>query len=147
MLVPDRATGRSGVPGEPRADVHPIAGPEIVPGEPILADDEELLVTLPGIGAVLYLTTERLIIVRDGSERRPRNGIQSFGIDAISHVRIEPGTGSSGRIAISTNGHEAVSMFFDARAADRAREAIDRFRPLLARRRRESGRAGRPPGA
>ncbi len=150
MSVPDRATRRPATPAASRRDGPPLAGPGDPSGSsaesPALAAGEELLFVLRGIGAVLYLTTERVIVARDGGERRPRTGVLALAIDEISHVRIEPGTGPSGRIAISTNGLEVVSMFFDARSADRAREAIDVFRPLVARRRRGLRRLdGRPP--
>jgi hypothetical protein len=94
-------------------------------------------VSLRGIGAVLFVTTERLIVARDGHERRPRSGVQSFPLELVSHIRLEPGVPPSGRIAIWVGGQEAVSMFFDARSHDRATEVVDLARPLIARRRRE----------
>ena len=86
---------------------------------------------------MLFVTTQRVIVARDGQERRPRSGVQSFPFDRISHIRLEPGAPPSGRIAIWVGGQEAVSMFFDARSRDRAQEAVDLARPLIARRRRE----------
>jgi hypothetical protein len=83
------------------------------------------------------VTTERLIVARDGQERRPRSGVQSFPLELVSHIRLEPGVPPSGRIAIWVGGQEAVSMFFDARSRDRAQEIVDLARPLIARRRRE----------
>jgi hypothetical protein len=116
---------------------------------PALGADEELLVVLRGIGAMMFLTTERVIVARDGLERRPRTGIQSFRLDEIRQIRLELGSAPSGRIAISTAaGQESVSMFFDARSLDRAHGLIDIARPLIARRRRSGLGAGpvrRPP--
>ncbi len=132
---------------EPRAGRVP---PEraIAGDGPALDGGEELLLVLRGIGAVMFLTSERLILARDGFERRPRTGIQSFPLATIRHLRLELGTSPSGRIAgWTTSGHEAVSMFFDARSFDRAQEFIDRARPQIARaRRRDRGdRPVRPP--
>jgi hypothetical protein len=105
--------------------------------QPQLGRGEQLLVEVRGIGAAMFVTTERLIVARDGPERRPRSGIQSFQLDAISHIRLEPGSPPSGRIAVWVGGHEGVSMFFDARSRDRAQEAVDRAREAIAVRRRE----------
>ena len=96
----------------------------------------------------MFLTTDRMILARDGFERRPRTGIQSFPLEAIQHIRLELGAPPSGRVVIWTSsGHEAVSMFFDARSLDRAHELIDLARPLIARWRRggPGARPVRPP--
>ena len=113
-----------------------------------MATHEELLVVLRGIGASMFLTNHRLIVARDGVDRRPRSGLQAFGLEAIRHLRIELGSAPSGRIAVWTTAsdQEALSMFFDARSLDRAHELIDVARPLVARQRRERpGRPVRPP--
>ena len=92
----------------------------------------------------MFLTTQRVIVARDGIERRPRTGIQTFGLDEIRHLRLELGSAPSGRIAIWTSARqEAVSMFFEARSLDRAHALIDTARPLIARQRR-SGPGDRP---
>ena len=130
---PTPPTDRDADPSPPNADLH---GPEPTV-EPDLAPGEELLLELRGIGAAMFLTTERLIVARDGGERRPRSGTQSFSLDAISHIRVEPGERPSGRIAVWIGAQEVVSMFFDARSADRANEAVAMARPRIARRRRE----------
>lgn len=143
--MPDRAT---------RRPVEPTPGPSQDPAgddvrglppaaEPDLAPGEELLFVLRGIGAAMYLTSERLIVARDGGERRPRSGTQSFALDSISHIRVEPGERPSGRVALWVGASEVVSMFFDARSADRAGEAVAAARPLIARRRRERQAAAR----
>jgi hypothetical protein len=102
---------------------------------------------LRGIGAMMFLTTVRVIVARDGVERRPRSGIQSFPLAELPLLRLELGNAPSGRIAVSTSaGHESVSMFFDARSLDRAHELIDVARPLIARhRRRPPAESARPP--
>lgn len=125
------AAARAGRAGEPGT------GPALVP-------NEELLVVLRGIGATMFLTSERVILARDGFERRPRSGIQSFPLESIRHLRLELGSGTSGRIALWTGtDHEVVSMFFDARSLDRAESFLDVARPRIARLRRR-GHAGRP---
>jgi len=113
---------------------------------PDLSAAEELIASLRGIGATMFLTTERLIVTRDGLERRPRSGVQTFPLERITHIRLEPGAPPSGRIAIRIGGQEAVSMFFDARSRDRAQEAVDRARALIAQRRRERQAARRTTG-
>jgi hypothetical protein len=110
--------------------------------------EETLLAALRGIGAVMFLTTRRLIVARDGFERRPRTGISSYPLESIRHLRLELGSAPSGRIAIWTKaGQESVSMFFDARSLDRAHELIDLARPHIARQRRRGpgARPVRPP--
>jgi hypothetical protein len=105
--------------------------------EQLLASGEQLLVHLRGIGASMFVTTERIILARDGRHRRPRSGLQSFPLEAITHIRLEPGASPSGRIVVWVGPQEVVSMFFDARSSDRAQEAVDAARPLIARQRRE----------
>jgi hypothetical protein len=152
--VPDRAT-RLG--DHPRAasdgdDKGKPAAPSLVPTDAIpnglaradLGIEEELLVVLRGIGAVMFLTSRRVIVARDGIERRPRSGITSFPLETIRHLRLELGSGPSGRIAVWTDApQEAVSMFFDARSLDRAHELIDVARPQIARQ-RPRGPGARP---
>ena len=116
---------------------------------PDLAAKEELVFVMRGIGAVMFLTNERVIVARDGGERRPRTGIQSFPLPTIRLIRLELGSAPSGRIAVSTTGsQEAVSMFFDSRSLERAHAFIDAARPLIARRRRrlDAGSARPPSG-
>jgi len=93
---------------------------------------------LRGVGASLFLTNRRLILARDGVERRPRTGLQAYALEDVRHIRIEMGSAPSGRIAVWTSGaeHEVLSMFFDARSLDRAHELLDIARPLIARSRR-----------
>lgn len=105
---------------------------------------EELLVVLRGIGAWMFLTDRRLIVARYGAERRPRTGVQAFPLDTIRQMHIELGSAPSGRIAVTTTGPEAISMFFDARSLERAHELLDIARPLIARSRRGQRRAEPP---
>ena len=132
---PRRSIAPTNLPPGSIAPAPPGDGSEGI--APDLDHAEELLASLRGIGAMLFVTTDRLIVARDGQERRPRSGLQSFPLELVSHIRLEPGVPPSGRIAIWVGGQEAVSMFFDARSRDRAQEIVDLARPLVARRRRE----------
>ena len=149
-ILPDRANrqapSRPGDPSRLQGSVEGVDRPGVERpiGPPDLSDEETLLVVLRGIGAVMFLTTRRVIVARDGVERRPRTGIQSFDLDSIGHLRLELGSAPSGRIALwSRRGTEAVSMFFDARSRDRAQQLIDEARPLVARRQRDRQRSAR----
>jgi hypothetical protein len=137
--VPDRAsprpTGQNDTPDldPPRAEgireIPQAPPPDLETGELLLAD-------LRGIGSSLFVTTERLIISRDGRERRPRSGVQSFLLGTITHIRVERGAPASGRIAVWIGSQEVASMFFDARFSDRADETVEIARPAIARHRR-----------
>jgi hypothetical protein len=111
------------------------------PSAPPLEPEEELVAVLRGIGSVMFLTSARVIVARDGMERRPRSGIQSFPLDTIRLIRVERGSGPSGRVVIwGPTGQEVVSMFFESRSLDRAVELVAAARVLVARQRRGSGR-------
>jgi hypothetical protein len=144
--VPGRAPRRPTTPagrvsgGEAVDDDHRGLPP---PVEPELAPGEELQFVLRGIGSTLFLTSDHLIVARDGPERRPRSGTQSFPLESISHIRVQPGERPSGRVAVWIGPQEVVSMFFDGRSADRANEAVAAARRLIARRRRERQGSGR----
>jgi hypothetical protein len=149
--LPDRATRVTHGPGRSGGDETPTTSSSVAPADQIpdqlggagLALEETLLVVLRGIGAVMFLTTRRVIVARDGMERRPRTGIVSYPLETIRHLRLELGSGPSGRIAVWTDSsQEAVSMFFDARSLDRAHELIDVARPQIARQRRHGPGAG-----
>jgi hypothetical protein len=150
--IPDRTTRVSHVLPRGSGDRTPTTGgadSDLADGgiaAPDLGRDETVLVVLRGIGAVMFVTTRRVIVARDGAERRPRTGVMSYTFGTIRHLRLELGSAPSGRIAIWTGDvHEAVSMFFDARSLDRAQELMNVARPLIARQRRR-GPGGRPAG-
>jgi hypothetical protein len=126
-------------PGSP-----PPEGKLVPAAIPPLERDEELLEVLRGIGALMLLTSTRLVVARDGLERRPRTGIQSFPLGEIRQVRVERGSGPSGRVVVTAGtGQEIVSMFFEPRSLDRARELIAKARLEIARRRRPGDEAPR----
>ena len=111
---------------------------------PSLDVREELLAVVRGIGSAMFLTSDRIIVTRDGYERRPRSGVQSFPHERIGRVRIERGSAGSGRIVVWSAGDvESASMFFEARARDRADELVALASAQVARaRRRTAASAG-----
>ena len=85
----------------------------------------------------MLLTPTRIVVARDGHERRPRTGVQSWPLEQVGRIGIELGTGTSGRVVVWTGEHEeTVSMFFEGRLLSRAEELVAATRPLMARRRR-----------
>jgi hypothetical protein len=85
----------------------------------------------------MLLTGSRIVVARDGYQRRPRTGVQSWPLEQVRQVGIELGTGTSGRVVVRTAEHEeTVSMFFEARSLPRAEDFVAAARPLIARRRR-----------
>jgi len=118
------------------------AGPgSLVP--PTLDAREELLAVVRGIGSAMFLTSARIIVARDGYERRPRSGVQSFPHERIGRVRIERGSAGSGRIVVWSAGDvEAASMFFESRARGRADELVALASAQVARARRRSAPSG-----
>jgi hypothetical protein len=85
----------------------------------------------------MLLTPSRIVVARDGHERRPRTGVQSWPLEQVRQIGIELGTGTSGRVVIWSSEHEeTVSMFFEARSLVRAEAFVAATRPLVARRRR-----------
>ena len=122
-------------------DRRPAEAGALVP--PSLDDREELLAVVRGIGSAMFLTSDRIIVARDGYERRPRSGVQSFPHERIGRVRIERGTAGSGRIVVWSAGDvESASMFFEARARDRADELVALASAQVARARRRAAAAG-----
>ena len=116
---------------------------------PPLEPGEELLAVLRGIGSVMFLTSRRIVVERDGSDRRPRTGIQSFPLGTVRFIRLEHGTGPSARIVLwGAGGQEAVSMFVESRSIDRAEALVATTRLLAARwRRTDSSGSDRAPGS
>jgi hypothetical protein len=124
---------------EPSGSIHRTTErPRAIEAPPLDAS-EELLVVLRGIGSVMFLTSARIIVARDGMERRPRTGLQSFPLGQLDRVRIDVGSGPSGRIVVWSAGDlEAVSMFFEAKSRDRAEELVAAASSGIARARRRA---------
>ena len=98
---------------------------------------EEVIGDLRGVGATMILTADRIVVARDGYERRPRSGLQSYPLEGVRRIGLELGTGPSGRVILWAGElEETVSMFFEPRALSRAEAFVGAARPLIARRRR-----------
>jgi hypothetical protein len=115
--------------------------------EPIDGDSLEALVgesmleSVPGLGARLAVTATRVVVVRDGAERRPRSGVRGWDHGAVD-ARMEPPRGGHGRIVLGTgaNPHTAVSLFVPAASWPSAVRTVERIR-TEARRARATARA------
>jgi hypothetical protein len=84
----------------------------------------------------MLLTSSRLVVARDGLERRPRSGVQNFPLGRIQRIGIEPGM-ACGRVVIWTGPvEEGVSMFFAPGSMEQAEMLVAEARPRMARRRR-----------
>ena len=115
----------TGAPGRP--------GDDDVPASVRLGPREELIAALRGIGSTMLLTNTRIVVARDGLERRPRSGFQSFPLSGIDRIGIEAGIGS-GRVIVWTGPvEEGVSMFFAPGSLDRAETLVAEARPRIAR--------------
>ncbi len=99
----------SRVTGELDALENPDSELPLEPGESVVA-------RLPGFGASLFVTTHRLIIVRDRAGFRPRSGIRSWPLDAIVGATLLPPSRGQARIVVRAGPRpeDEVSMFFEA---------------------------------
>jgi hypothetical protein len=122
-------TVRDGDPHRPGDDAD-------VPASVKLGPHEQLLVVLRGIGSTMLLTSARIVVARDGLERRPRSGVQSFPLSRIDRIGIETGITSARLIVWTAPLEEGVSMFLTPGSLERAEELVDEARPRIARRRR-----------
>jgi hypothetical protein len=84
----------------------------------------------------MLLTSTRIVVARDGLERRPRTGVQSFPLKRIDRIAIEPGMASGRLIVWTAPLDEGVSMFFGPGSHDRAEQLVAEARPRIARLRR-----------
>jgi hypothetical protein len=76
----------------------------------ILGPTERRLASLTAPGGSLVLTTERLIIIREGRSFRPRTGIRSWPLDQQLRIVVRhPKSGDAGRLLIERDG-EATSF-------------------------------------
>ena len=120
----------TGAPGQSDED-------DAIPPSVKLGPREQLLVALRGIGSTMLLTSSRIVVARDGLERRPRSGVQSFALSRIERIGIEQGMGPSGRVIVWISPvEEGISMFFPPGSLVHAEALIDEARPRIARSRR-----------
>jgi len=79
--------------------------------------DESVIVALTGDGASLLATPTRLVLVREGSEFRPRTGLRSWPYDRLVRVSLVQPRHGQARIVVVTadSPRQPVSMFFELR--------------------------------
>jgi hypothetical protein len=79
--------------------------------------DEQVIAALTGDGASLLATPTRIVLVREGSEFRPRTGLRSWPYDRIVRVSLVQPRHGQARILVVTadNPRQPVSMFFELR--------------------------------
>jgi hypothetical protein len=118
------------------------AGADRESDERLPAIGEPVLDQVTGLGARLVVTATRVVVIRDGSSRRPRTGIRAWPLDAI-HVRLERPRHGAGRVVLflGERARSTVSVFVAVElwpTAERVVHAIQRrateARPPLLRR-------------
>jgi hypothetical protein len=82
-----------------------------------LEPDEEVVAVLVGDGATLTATQRRVVIVRDGSEYRPRSGVRSWPYEQVVQVQLSRPQRGQARFVVRTGRYpwQAVSVFFNVR--------------------------------
>ena len=63
-----------------------------------LRQGEQILVALQGLGSAMVVTEERVIVLREGGQARPRTGIRTYTLDQIRGVDLVPPRFRAGRI-------------------------------------------------
>jgi hypothetical protein len=104
-----------------------------VDAEPWLDADEGLVARLSGLGASLFLTTQRLVLVREGAEFRPRTGVRSWPHDSLRRVSLSPTKSGQARIVVRAGprAEDEVSVFFAAEEGADAALLIREIRSVL----------------
>jgi hypothetical protein len=123
---PERGNRRSRVIGPSDSDAEAAVGLW-------LKSDEAVVARLTGLGASLFVTERRLVIVREGAEHRPRTGVRSWPYRAIHEVSLSPLRRGQARIVVRTGPRpeDKVSMFFSEKRWPDAEHAIGEIRRLL----------------
>jgi hypothetical protein len=98
-----------------------------------LQADELVVAQLAGLGASLFVTTHRLVIVRDGAGYRPRSGVRSWPHHSIHDVSLSPPKHGQGRIVVRAGprSEDEISMFFAAQLWPDAARTIGQIRKRL----------------
>ena len=105
---------------------------------------ETMLESVAGVGSSLAVTPTRVVVIRDGAERRPKTGLREWAHGKVD-ARMEPPRGGNGRIVLGTgtNPYAAVSLFVPAASWPTAVRTVERIR-TEARRARRAARATAP---
>jgi hypothetical protein len=98
-----------------------------------LEADEGVVARLSGLGASLFLTTQRLVLVREGAEFRPRTGVRSWPRDSLRRVSLSPTKSGQARIVVRAGprAEDEVSVFFAAEEGADAALLIREIRTVL----------------
>jgi hypothetical protein len=101
---------------------------------PWLDADEAVIAELVGDGASLLATPRRIVLVREGSEYRPRSGVRSWPYDGIVRVSLVRPRHGQARILLLTADHlrQPVSVFFALRHWPDAERLAAEIRSRLA---------------
>jgi hypothetical protein len=95
--------------------------------------DEGVLAQVSGLGATLFMTTQRLVLVREGAEFRPRSGVRSWPHDTLQAVSLSPTKHGQARIVVKAGprAEDKISMFFAEEHGPDAALMIREIRRLL----------------
>jgi hypothetical protein len=121
------------------------AGPD--PDSEPVALDEPVVLQVRGLGARLFVTPTRVVLVRDRADLRPRSGIKSWPHAGLE-VHLERPKRGAGRIVLSTgpSARFAASVFVATDHWPSAEAVAAHIRLEAARARRaRSGDASPPP--
>jgi hypothetical protein len=98
----------------------------------VLGAEETVVARLTGLGATVFATTQRLVVVRDGAGFRPRSGVRSWPHDAKLQVSLAPPRQGQARIVVRGGGgtDSEVSMFFTAERWPEAQRLVSEVKRL-----------------
>ncbi|HET9457811.1 MAG TPA: hypothetical protein VFO78_10745 [Candidatus Limnocylindrales bacterium] len=97
-----------------------------------LAPGEKVTHLVPAIGCILALTTERLIVAREGSAFRPKTGVRRWDLDERLSMRAGLVRHGTGTLAILWD-RDATSVFVRAEHWDAALELVGAVRVSVRR--------------
>jgi len=92
-------------PGHAWEDTLPEAAREAI--EAVLDPTESVEFVAPAVGSALVLTQDRVIVVRDGANFRPKTGVRSFELASGVSIRVGPGRR---RVIIDSDG-KTINLF------------------------------------
>ena len=112
-MTTSRPLGLEGLPDPVRSMVSPA-----------LQRSEQVMESATAVGCTLVLTDRRLMLVREGTQHRPRTGVQTWALDRTLTIRLSSSR-ERARVLIECCG-QAVSVFVAAvHAASIRRLVVD----------------------
>jgi len=110
----------------------------------ILEAGEEVVDLLPGLGATLVVSSERVIVVREGTHYRPRNGVRSWRHGELRDVGLSLPRRGHGRIVLmeGRDPKQAVSVFIEAESWTAAERIVGEIRARARASHRSDASAG-----